>query len=148
MNAIKGFGIALLIIVVVFFVGTGIHSCNKDMKHMNELVSAEASIVSLRVGDSIPEGSFFLGSGTIRGQSYFITYIRVESGYRYVRLKTDETTIYESDLELPGVKWKMRRHLAGENLSELYHARRIQMWAEDIELTVPVGTIVKEFKLE
>jgi len=146
-KAFKFFGSIIAMVVLFFVVGIGSDACHTAFKKSNPPVVAEANIVSLKVGDSIPNGSFFLGSGLVRGETYFITYIKVDTGYRYMKFNTDKVMIFQDEEDRPYVEYKMSRvrAAAGENL---YDSQTVQYYAYDIEFHVPEGTIIKEFRLE
>ena len=97
------------------------------MQSYNNFVT---EIVSLKM-DSEIQGNFALGSGTIRDINYYYFYKRTSEGYRLDKVKSEETVIDEDDSVTPS----------------LYHIKEAGSYNAYFKLNVPVGTIVKEFKL-
>lgn len=91
-------------------------------------------IVSLH-RETNTEGSFFLGIGNINGFNYYIGYKIVgKNEYELFKIRCNESTIVESNDISPRINnYKID--------SNWFDIRRYKIY-------VPVGTIVKEFKLE
>jgi len=91
--------------------------------------------------DSTISGSFFLGSGMIGEESYYITYAKTNNGgYRMYKFKTNRSVIYEDGNENPYVTYFLR--------SDYAHSVKGIAYASSAEFHVPKGTIVREFKLQ
>lgn len=99
------------------------------------------SIVSIRT-ENQTEGSFFLGTGHVEGTSYYFYYADLgDNQYQLCQVPTNRTVIREAD-ESPEILIKVKTFDDGWKL-----------WVFPIEqdaayvITVPKGTIIKEFKL-
>lgn len=87
-------------------------------------------IVSLKMNSEI-QGNFVLGSGTLKDVNYYYFYKETSQGYRLDKVRSEDTVIDEDDSITPS----------------LYHIKESGSYSPYFKLYVPVGTIVKEFKL-
>ena len=87
-------------------------------------------IVSIRTEDSI-EGSFFLGSGTLKDKTYYVCYSKNSKGYKLEKLETDKSYVIEDNDKTPSV-YKVNYK---NSLGTYYN------------IYVPVGTIITTFIL-
>lgn len=131
-----GGGIGLLF---MFAIGAGVQSVFLGTNTNQEYVS----ISSLKPNNNT-EGSFFLGSGSIKDVEYYLFFQKLKNS-RYIRgrVPAEGTIIEENNNENPRLEWT--RHTGKTNkfiTMEYIHKDK------DYILYVPEGTIIKQFKLE
>jgi len=122
------------IIWILFFVAT-VSGCNGIQEHEFPIVSIER--------DLNIEGSFFLGSGSISERMYYFTYaVLLDGGYYLVKIPSGVSIIYETNAISPRVHvtWNSTVTLNG------FSFRDSCLW-KSVRIYVPLGTIIKEFKL-
>lgn len=102
-------------------------------------------IVSIHTSDSI-HGSFFLGSGTINGQTYYSYYAKTsDAGFQHGKVNADYTVVYEDMTEQKGrievyerrvdASWWLRNWV----LVEPHYTYRAH---------IPKGSILQNFELK
>lgn len=118
---------------------TGIAEHNKFETHRDNY---EVPIFSLKVNTEL-HGNFFLGTGSINSNTQYYYYVKDDrGGYIINNSSIYNTVLFETNKEEPNVSWQ-----------KIYYdvSRWLVPWnptsSEDTkyDLTVPVGTIVKEY---
>lgn len=111
--------------------------------------SVSRSIISIRDDSSI-HGSFFLRSGTIDGTNYYVFYEKIsKNSFQQNKVSAEVTMIEENDDVVPQYSYVLHQ----VNRQYLYGISKY-LFIDDIsgrydqKITVPVGTIIKEFKLQ
>jgi hypothetical protein len=84
------------------------------------------------------EGHFFIGSGILQGELYYVFFKHENNGYKLDKIKADGVLIIENNNEKPGIKY-IANIKKGKYFDNIIN--------QEIQLVVPVGTILKEFKL-
>lgn len=122
----------LVILVVLLLV-----SCYEDR-------TFDLPIVSLERDSELHGKQFFLGGGYVDQERYYFTYaVMPDGGFRMVKVKASVTTIYETDSVSPHI-WLNRKADHKISVDSLI---KYSDQATDCHLWVPIGTIIKEFKL-
>ena len=102
----------------------------------------EFKLASL-IRDGSIEGSFFLASGSFKGVNYYSGYVEFDSKrLAYVRMPVRDTFIIESGHKPPGVTLTFAcTHCESDEVCALQasHSER--------EITIPPGSLLREFKL-
>jgi len=105
-------------------------------------------IVSLKDKSSI-EGSFVLGSGTIKDKDYYIYYSKTQDGgYKRNKIEAENVTIYQTNKETPKLKFTDITPLKNETTEFWIGETEIFTDQTDVKLIVPENTIIEQFKLE
>lgn len=97
------------------------------------------------------EGSFLLGSGTIKEVEYYFYFIkREDSGYKRDKIEVSKVIIYETDEESPKMSWTKVEPIQNE-YTKFWLAPDISDFVydyKDYRLIVPKNTIIREFQLK
>lgn len=105
-------------------------------------------IVSLKDKSGI-EGSFVLGSGTIKDKDYYIYYSKTQDGgYKRNKVLAENVTIYQTNNEAPNLRLTETTPLKNETTKFWIGETEIFKDQSDIKFIVPENTIIEQFKLE
>ena len=99
--------------------------------YLREYTEYVCDIVSIRV-DNTPQGSFFLGTGSMDNKTYYVYYSKQDKGYKLEKLEIENAYIIETNEMSPCIyKIKENHHL------KVYY-----------KIYVPENTIITSFVLE
>jgi hypothetical protein len=139
------FGIFIGFIIFAFVIGGGmLIGAGIQYKFFGTHESTEyTKIVSLNQNHAT-EGQFFLGSGSVKGEEYYL-YFENLGDNKYIRRKieTHTTIIQEGENENPRLEWIRVKG----NTNKFMRASYIDV-KKDYILYVPDNTIIKQFRLE
>ena len=123
-------------IIVVLFLALILFGCDNGSYCDWKYKSFKDEIISLKTSNEI-SGSFFLGCGSIKGETYYFYYNKIKDNiYKLEKSDALETIIIEDGNTY--IEYTMSyRECTGEKLGQ----------KENIKIHVPKGTIIKEFKL-
>lgn len=108
-----------------------------------EHIQTKYDIVSISDGTNL-NGSFVLGCGTIKEESYYYYYQKeITGGYTQHKVLTKQTTIFEDANEYPFVI--LYNVQSSDNRFAIPFGKCPYITAE---IHVPAGTIIKQFKLD
>lgn len=119
---------------IIFILGFVILS----LTHEHQYKEYSHNIVSLNRSKEL-NGSFFLGSGTIRNSQYYFMYKVTKTGegnfYKLLKSPASKTVIRETNNYPPGVVFTyIDDYMCGDN-----HLSKVT-------ITIPTGSIIQEFK--
>jgi hypothetical protein len=148
----EGLGFAFIgVMVSILFCTMLIIISSEGMPFKWETMSTE--IVSLR-DDSQISGSFFLGSGSIEGDTYYMFYKKIsENSFKQDKVRSERVVVEERNDINPRYSYdegkKERKYLYGLS-AIILDCSCTQEFSKvrNRTLTVPEGTIIKQFKLE
>jgi hypothetical protein len=125
--------IVVLFLALILFGCNNGSDCNWDWKDK----SFKDEIISLKTSNEI-SGSFFLGCGSIEGETYYFYYKKIKDNiYKLEKSEALETIIIEDGNTY--IEYTMPyRECSGET----WETQR-----KNIKIHVPKETIIKEFKL-
>lgn len=134
------FGLDFIAFVVLFGIvisGIGIKPVSYDTK-----IIETKEIVAFN-DDSQVNGNIGLFGGYIGEDMYYAFYYKVGDGYKADKVKADNTTIIESDSEIPRVDHVEIKPIYKDNF-DTFRAKNTSIDKRYI-IYVPVGTIIQEF---
>lgn len=135
MSAIMGFLVGLFLGCIIA-IAVGLFFETKTIS------SHHCYIYSL--GDkSNVEGSFFLGSGSVKEKEYYVFYSKDNIGYKYSKLETSSCRIQETDERPELIRNKSEFVDSNMNLWGIPKSPEAA-WI----LKVPKGTIIRNYKLD
>lgn len=108
------------------------------------ILDKEMELVSFKDTVNI-EGKFFLGTGNIGSELYYVFYQKEEDGgIKFGKLPVKEVTIYETGekgyIQIYNLKLKEKRYYS-LGFSDLLNKRKYKVF-------IPKGSILQEFKLD
>ena len=128
--------------------------CHKDEDKWIYYEYADQEITSLiNKDESTMYGSFFLGCGSVSGEStdYYVAYAKTAKGDLRVKVDAYKTYVQESDDIQPVIKnyYARRCRKAKESIWAFPHKAKVYEWKKNYRgektVIVPTNTIYKEF---
>lgn len=136
----------LLVTAVMFCIGCGIAALIGIYmpKHWEE---SRIDLASLKDANGI-EGSFFLGTGYIGTEQYYMWYEDIGYGFRPGKVKVDSNCLIveDSTMQNEGSLTVKTRKMNNKSLSR-WLVFDVSLWPDQYKFTIPVGSIKKDFKL-
>jgi len=128
--------VTFLITILVIFIIASAQSKQSNYTSVQEICSIR--------NDDTTEGSFFLGSGSIKETQYYFYYIKNgNSSYYLSKMRAIGTGVIEDNDKTPGIYQEMKciTFPGWSGFSSCYIERSVPC------IIVPKGTIIKEFNL-
>lgn len=107
-----------------------------------EIVPMQDNIVSL-VNLQQTEGSFVLGTGSIEGVEYYFYMCKYDNGsFERKKINVSRTLVYETNQTKPMITCNSKR------IKKNFFFYPTYISTYDFKIYVPVGTIIKEFRIQ
>lgn len=133
-----------IVTLIIWFFATGaIGLLIGNFPDKKQVPSNLIEIVAIGDGHS-SEGSFFLGCGTIKDESYYFFYKKLSNGgYVQDKVKVSDATIFEDDTKKPGIQ-----RYSIEFVNKAWDSWAFATYTSHVDIIVPKGSIKQNYNFD